>query len=654
VAVANCPSCGGPIEFAIGSSIVVVCDYCRTVVARGDRALEDLGKVAALVDTGSPLKRDLPGKYHGVGFRIVGRTQMRHQAGGMWDEWYAAFDDGRWGWLAEAAGKFYVTFTTAMEGLPPFDVIAVGGRLGDLIVTETGTAGVISGEGEIPWRVEPGGSYDYADLSGPQGKFATIDYSEDKPLFFAGRETNLKELGIDVAHEPARGGAKIKLEKLSCSNCGGPLNLVAPDQAQRIICPNCGGIHDVEEGNLRYLETVKAKGPKPKIKLGSKGKVDDVEYVVAGFMQRSVKLDKRYYWTEYLLFNQQQGFRWLVESDHHWSFVRPINAGDVQDPDPQGRASTVKFEGKTFKVFGDAIARVDYVLGEFYWKVEVGEPVRAIDYTAPPEGISKELTLGEGAKEINYSHGRYMTVDEVEKAFNVKDLPRPTPVGMMQPFVGANIMGLWSKLVLALIAIAIVLAITHRGREVLNESYDFRAPGAEWGDAGKTSEPTRVIFSKPFQLSGNRNLEIEGFADVHNSWIYIAGDIGDEKSGLLEPFDLPMEYYEGYDDGEHWSEGSRTQHAYLPALPAGTYTMRLEAQWDEKSQPPPVHIIVREGVFRWSHFLLALLLITVPALWFGMKRITFEGKRWSDSQFTASGSLRDADEGDDDDDGGQR
>src|SRR6266542_3211020 len=103
MAVANCPSCGGPITFAIGSSAVGV---------------EDLGKVAALIDTGSPLRRDLPGNYRGVGFRLMGRTQMRHEAGGMWEEWYAAFDDGRWGWLAEAAGKYYITFKVEAGRLP--------------------------------------------------------------------------------------------------------------------------------------------------------------------------------------------------------------------------------------------------------------------------------------------------------------------------------------------------------------------------------------------------------------------------------------------------------------------------------------------------------------------------------------------------------
>ena len=135
MAVANCPSCGGQINFAIGSSAVVICDYCHSVVARTDRGLEDLGKVAALIDTGSVLRRDLPGNYRGVGFRLMGRTQMRHEAGGMWEEWYGAFDDGRWGWLAEAAGKYYITFQIpTAKGLPPFDVIEVGGRLGDLVV----------------------------------------------------------------------------------------------------------------------------------------------------------------------------------------------------------------------------------------------------------------------------------------------------------------------------------------------------------------------------------------------------------------------------------------------------------------------------------------------------------------------------------------
>src|SRR5712692_10699179 len=106
----NCPGCGGPIEFKIGSAMVTICPYCRSVVARGDRQLENLGKVADLVETDSVLAVGLKGRYQGVPFELTGRTQLRHQAGGVWDEWYAAFADGRWGWLAEAQGRFYLTF----------------------------------------------------------------------------------------------------------------------------------------------------------------------------------------------------------------------------------------------------------------------------------------------------------------------------------------------------------------------------------------------------------------------------------------------------------------------------------------------------------------------------------------------------------------
>src|SRR5256885_11874701 len=51
------------------------------------------------------------------------------------------------------------------------------------------------------------------------------------------------------------------------------------------------------------------------------------------------------------------------------------------------------------------------------WKVSVGETARAVDYIAPPEGITKEFSDTADSHEINYSHARYMTPEEVEAAF---------------------------------------------------------------------------------------------------------------------------------------------------------------------------------------------------------------------------------------------
>ena len=107
---ANCPSCAASVEFKAGSTIVLVCPYCRSAIARTDRGLQDLGKVAEIVESESPLKLGLKGEFKGKRFELTGRAQLRHEMGGLWDEWYATFSNGWVGWLAEAQGRFYLTF----------------------------------------------------------------------------------------------------------------------------------------------------------------------------------------------------------------------------------------------------------------------------------------------------------------------------------------------------------------------------------------------------------------------------------------------------------------------------------------------------------------------------------------------------------------
>ncbi|HJQ37474.1 MAG TPA: DUF4178 domain-containing protein [Thermoanaerobaculia bacterium] len=651
---ANCPSCGGPIEFAIGSSAVVVCGYCRSVVARTDRGPEAHGVVAALVDTGSPLRVGATGRHQNNGFRITGRTQMRHQAGGVWDEWYAYFDDGRWGWLAEAQGRYYVTFPVAGAKAPAREELQLGGRVWDLVVSEIGTAEVISAEGELPWRPTPNETYDYADLTGAKLEFATIDYSEETSLFFLGQETSLDKLGLD--DQSAR-GTRTSLTALRCSNCGGPLELVAPDRAERVFCPNCGTAHDVGEGKFAPLKQLKrGKKVNPVIPLGTTGTIDGVAYVVAGFMQRSVKFDKTYYWTEYLLFNREQGFRWLVHSDDHWSFVTPLRAGEVADWSPAGASPTVVYGGKSYRLFQTATARVTYVIGEFYWRVEVGEEVDTADYIAPPLGISKEVTRG-GAEEINYSHARYLQPEEVEAAFGVKNLTRPPGAGPMQPYPGPRLLGAWLVMTALLFITAIAIGVSKPRRQVMNQTYNL-AEVPEGGAAGfsppeqngglKPAAPsTRVLFTEPFELSGTQNVMVRGAADLQNTWLYVTADLVNDANGKMQTFDLPLEYYSGVDQGERWSEGSSNRREYLSAPEKGRYVLRLETQWQDGQPAPALHVVVTEGIFRWPYFILALIAVGVLPLLGVIRQFAFEQQRWADSAYSPFGQSSDSEEEDD-------
>ncbi len=88
-----------------------------------------MGKVAEIADSESPLKLGLQGEFKGHKFELTGRAQLKHELGGFWDEWYATFSNGWVGWLAEAQGKFYLTFYQPLPEdvqVPPFQSLQIG------------------------------------------------------------------------------------------------------------------------------------------------------------------------------------------------------------------------------------------------------------------------------------------------------------------------------------------------------------------------------------------------------------------------------------------------------------------------------------------------------------------------------------------------
>ncbi|MFQ5730871.1 MAG: DUF4178 domain-containing protein [Planctomycetaceae bacterium] len=467
---AACPACAGPVEFKISSALVTVCPYCRSVVARGDRKLEDHGKVAAIVDTASPLHLGLRGKFRGKRFDLVGRVQFQHSAGGVWDEWYAAFPGGKWGWLAESQGQFHLSFerkVSAETELPSLDELEVGRsfefpKVGRLTIAEIGQTQALGAEGELPFQLEPHAKHSYADLSGSDGAFATFDYSTSPPTIYTGKQVTLDDLGLaDVVHE--REARQISAKHVNCPNCGGVLDLIAPDKAERVCCPHCSSLLDVDGGKLEYLKTLEQGQIHPVIPIGAVGVLDDVEYTVIGFVRRSVTFDMKYYWTEYLLYQPKVGFRWLIHSDQHWSFAEPLSLGDIRD-----RGTTVGHDERTFKLFQSAAAQVEYVLGEFYWKVEVGEEAYSRDFICPPQMITLERTKNytedeqgflhetEGG-ELNATIATYLPHETVEEAFDVENLSRGwTPAPNQPNPVDSGVFAWWGVFGLVLLALFVI------------------------------------------------------------------------------------------------------------------------------------------------------------------------------------------------------
>ncbi len=630
---ANCPSCAAPIEFKSGSTIVLVCPFCRSAIARNDRKLEDLGKVAEIVESESPLKIGLKGNWREHHFELTGRAQLRHQLGGFWDEWYATFSNGWVGWLAEAQGKFYLTFYKPLsEGVsvPSFESLQIGQEITQIsnetpfIVTEKGTATAIAADGEIPYKLMPNEQSDYADISGKNNAFGTIDYSENPPWVFVGQQVSLADIGLENAKPVERQTRKVSAVAMGCPNCGGALDLAAPDKTERVTCPFCNSLLDVNQGNLRFLH---ALNPQPGddfvLPIGAEGTFkDNVKMKIIGAVVRSITIEgTKYFWHEYLLYNPNIGFRWLVHSENHWNFVESINAAEVVIV-----GKVTNYNGKTFKIFQDAPAVVEYVKGEFYWRVEVGETVRAIDYVAPPLMLSQE----QSQTEVNWSLGTFMTNAEIEKAFGVTDLPKPWAVAPNQPFTG-SFYYTWGLIPLALLFVAAIFMIPLGGLSstILSEQIVLQPTANE--------NTAQTVFSQPFEIKGNRNVRITATAPVNNSWANLDVDLVNEQNNEVESVPIDIEYYNGVEDGESWSEGGQETDATMSSLPAGKYMLRVEGSWQDFSKPLPVTVKVEQNITRGVNFGLAFFVLLIVPVLSLFRKFMFESRRWSESMFGSSG-----------------
>jgi hypothetical protein len=630
---ASCPSCGASIVFALGSSLLRICEHCGSAVARKGASLANYGKVAELMPTPSVLALGMDGDYEGAPpFRLVGRLQL-DWGRGVWDEWLLGFADGSWAWLSESQGRFHYMGQAVMPPVPAFDDLAVGqtidlGAPGTFVVAEVRSARFAAGQGELPFAIAPGTDLHYADLSGPGGQLATLDYGRANAAeaLYVGREVTLRDLGLrpredDERRKAARG------QSLQCPQCAGPLEVRAPDQTQRIACPWCGSLLDATR-DLALLEALSKPPIKPLIPLGTRGRLREVQWTVIGVMERSVTVeDVRYPWTEYLLYEPRQGFRWLVEAKRHWSFVEALNPADVD-------GNAARYAGERFAHFQSGEAQVDHVLGEFYWTVARGERTETDDFVKPPRMLSRERTREQGTTgkadkgELSWSLGTYLPAHELWRAFGMKgEPPEPEGVAPHQPSPWAGSLGpVWSRALLAVAAVFVVfLALSVAGgRTVHRQTVSIPrtiAPGS----------PEAATFAGPFFVTSDGNLQVKVQAPVSNSWLYLDGALINEETGAVDDFDVEVSYYYGSDSDGSWSEGGTTATRYISSVPPGRYLLRLEPQWEAGRPPTDYQLTVRSRVPRFLYACLAMLAVMawpVILLW---RWFRFEVERWSES-----------------------
>jgi hypothetical protein len=623
VKAGNCPGCGAPVEFAAGAGKVKVCEHCSTVVLRGDAKLESLGKVADLVDTDSPLKVGLSGRVGGQGFRIAGRIQ-KTWGEGTWDEWCLAMDDGRTAWLSESEGAWNLmeevgeVQVPAFEQLKPLLPISMHGKR--YIVEEVGEASTVSAEGQLPDFAQ---MHRYADSTGPGGAFASLDYGGERPELFVGRTLTLDELGFDkneLSSQPKRAA----LSQARCTQCNGPLELKAPDVSKRVGCPYCGALLDVSNGKLAFLQLLGKPKLAARIPLGTRGRLKDVEWTCLAFLTRSCTVEgTRYPWEEYLLWNREQGFRWLMMSNGHWTFLTPIAAGDVVFT-----ARNASLKGTPYRQYQTVMATTEQVQGECYWEVTAGEQAFAVEYVAPPYSLNIDQTR----REATLTHGEMLKREDVQNAFNLKQL-LPYPMGVASAQVNPwrerassawKWMGVWA---VGFITVFIVFTAMATTGQYMQRRFEV-PPDA------KPGSPETMTFSAPFEIPNKVPLTVDVTCpDLSNSWCGVQVDlVNEETDEVVSVYEEPS-YYFGSDSDGSWSEGGTHESKSTDEVEKGRYVVRLTSSWDPAK---PISVVDVGVSSSGPNACCLFFFLLVLAVWPGFATIssnTFEKRRWQDSVF---------------------
>ncbi|HEY9678255.1 MAG TPA: DUF4178 domain-containing protein [Drouetiella sp.] len=433
-----------------------------------------------------------------------------------------------------------------------------------------------------------------------------------------------------VPPPPAR---KPLARNFECTNCGASVTVKYPGASLSCVCESCHAVIDVTNEGYKILSTYAEKTEKYKIllPLGSRGTLKGKKWEVIGFMCRS-DVASLYYWYEYLLFNPYYGYRFLTEDKGHWNFVTMTKEKpEVKNTAVGFRSCEAAFleeSNQPFVIYNRGKSRVDFVLGEFYWRVRINTEVFATDYINPPRMLSSE----EDNSEVVWSIGEYTPREEVEAAFNLQDkLPKSTRMYATKPSLAlADWKAIWPcwLLVLVFLFCAQIYFSGQAENVVVSQFTGNFIPNQKFTDV---TIPKFTINSKK---SGNVHIEVNAPSD--NSWFWLGGELVNNDTGDSYPLEFSCEYYHGVDSDGSWSEGSTQSGHTIYGVPGGDYYINFDGEsgdFRNNTNQQSYNVTVTRGVPEWMNWFIASFFASMIPIWAWILMRRDEVARWANSDF---------------------
>lgn len=353
---------------------------------------------------------------------------------------------------------------------------------------------------------------------------------------------------------------------LSCPNCGGIVNVRAQGLTVSVLCEHCGSTLDATRPDLQVIARANEALKTPQIPLGTRGTLDGRAWEVVGYMERT---DEEIVWAEYLLFNPYEGYAFLVDDGRRFSL------GIMLDRLPQSSWGSALLDGKVYSRFGQTYpVHVTFVVGEFYWRVAVGETVDETDFVRPGTMLSCEVYQ----TERTWTKLDLLDWGVAEKAFGIparrRNYLHPAP---HEPSPYKRQLG--EALIIAfaaLIALGIISGMGGREQQIGQTTADVVLDGGE-----------KNVVIRGLELpAGRSRVVVDADAGgIDNAWVDLDYSLTDEKTQDSLDTYATAEHYSGSDSDGRWSEGDPRPEVSLSSIPGGRYdlTLTLSAhRWNSK------------------------------------------------------------------------
>lgn len=419
--------------------------------------------------------------------------------------------------------------------------------------------------------------------------------------------------------------------EITCPKCNTKMPRYTGARAQYFSCISCSTFFS-DKNHVIRIEGDFIKKMTARIPLGAVGKFDGIDFIVVGLLIGK-EISSFYYWNEYILYNHDHGYITLSEYEGHWNVVEMISA-------PKKLVNDYLFEDRVYTLFNSYSMFYAAAQGEFTWDLIPKQDTEITEYIAPPYSLLRERHEGR----TDWYQATYISPKEIREAFkeSVKvdtASPKGTYSNQPNPYAEKSKWA-WTYSLAFLVILgvfAILQSFINPAERVFSESLSIDT-------VSRKSTTAKSYVSNDFVVKsafGTSSLRVGLWAPVDNTWVDAEINLINQQTDDEYSTEVGVEYYHGYEGGESWTEGAKSEDKIFSMVPDGTYKLSITPHADYATnidgdvsfKTPLYEIHIDQNTSITSNYVWIVLLVLAYPIYVSIRIRARESSRWSNTDY---------------------